>query len=874
MIADYSLFPILSKLQGLTWKSDNSNLGECYCPAHDDGEKKNKKSLHVTVKTDQFGQPKLLFHCHAGCDTASILRALGGLFSDLFPDRSLRSAIPHGNPPAPTAGKVVVPGTPSAQNPAPKLVKVYDYFDEFGKLLHQTLRYEPKEFRQRGRADANKVYLVGKKEYKSFKDPHGNWWINTIKHLEPVLYRLPEILQTDLKKWVFVCEGEKDADTLRTTFGVCATTVPMGAGKWRKSFSDTLAGRRVAIIPDMDKPRIGQTDPLANPGMDGAKKIATHLVGIAADVRILNLSNSSNLVPKWDVTDWVKAGGTMRMLAEAIIMAPPLTADHPDLLPAGMSAAEFEASMQGEPGPGDPAEGISVPDSSVSAGESEESGSSLIPAADSSTSSSLPANVKLEFGQPVRGQLMNGIGSGNEMEPLSIRAIKHHWMRVMNQWPKRVGSTLFYVDRESPEAQLDPNFFSIHYLNSASSLFGWAGDYSGSPVAFARANGYVTKEEYFHELQRTADCYESVEQYPHEPRVPSIYYACKDQDQWVSTRPGCLYELLGRFSPDEPIDQELILAFMMTLVWGGPGGARPMFVITADSGQGSGKTTLVSILTQLVGGTMSVASNADNDVIKQRLLSPEGRLKRVMLLDNCKSRHFSWAEFEAMITSERISGKEMWVGESSRVNRITYCVTVNGPSMSADMAERSVVIKLGKPHHDPNWFADTMNFIVKYRISIIAELMELLRQPPGMIETYSRWGHWEREVLCRVPNAELAQRVIKIRQGDMNADKNEGEEVIDEFARYLTQYGYVPDKHRVMIPSQVAAKWLSKALNEHLSAKQSTGRIKSDVILSARLKYTKMEKLRGFIWSGPNCRPGETPYLDLPDRIAESMPIL
>ena len=349
MIADYSLFPILSKLQGLTWRSDDPNLGECFCPAHDDGTKKGKRSLHVTVKTDQFGQPKLLFYCHAGCDTASILRAVGGLYSDLFPDRSRMSAIPYGNPPTPTAGNVAVPGTTSAQNPAPKLVKVYDYFDESGKLLHQTLRYEPKDFRQRGRAEPNRTYQVGKKEYKSFRDPHGNWWINTIKHLEPVLYRLPEILQTDARKWVFLCEGEKDADTLRLTLGICATTVPMGAGKWRKSFSDTLCGRRVAIIPDMDKPRIGQTDPLANPGMDGAKRIATHLVGIAADVRILNLPNPFNLVPKWDVTDWVKAGGTLRMLAEAIVMAVPLTVGHPDLLLAGMATIPDPPSPSLEP---------------------------------------------------------------------------------------------------------------------------------------------------------------------------------------------------------------------------------------------------------------------------------------------------------------------------------------------------------------------------------------------------------------------------------------------------------------------------------------------------------------------------------------------
>lgn len=874
-MADYYLFPILQRFDGLTFRADAPTLGECFCPCHDDGAKKDKKSLHVTIKDDEFGNPKILLHCHAGCSTADILRTIGAGFSDLFPDRTRKagsSIFPKASPTLPavidenfvidsapathepsapqppvqtsspqTAGKVGEP------KPQPKLIQVYSYHDANGRLLHQTLRYEPKEFRQRGRAEPNRIYNLKSKEYKSFQDPHGNWWINTLSHLEPVPYRLPELLKADRSKWIFLCEGEKDADNLRTSFGVYATTVPMGSGKWRKTYAEHFRGCRIAILPDTDKPRQGQTDPAANPGYDGAKKIARELIGIAAETRIVYLPNdfAEPLKPKWDVSDWIKAGGTKIQLAQAIQSSPKLHVDHPGLIPAGKSAAEFEQAQQAQAQSQLPA----VADSN---------GNPSAP----SPSPAVPANY--QFGSPVRGQLYNVIETADGFEPISMRAIKHNWINVMDNWPKRVNSTLFFVDKHSPESQLDPNFFRIQYLTSASALFGWAGDFSGNPIAWAKTAGCHSKEEVFNELQRTAEAYESVEQYPHEPRVPTVYYACKDQEQWTSSRPGCLWELLSKFSPAEPVDQSLMLAFMLTLVWGGPGGARPMFVVTSDSGRGAGKTTFVSLLTSLFGGAMAVSSQADDDIIKQRLLSPEGRSKRVMLLDNCKSHRLSWAEFEALITSERISGKELYVGESSRANRITYCITINGPSLSTDLAQRAITIKLGKPDHDPNWFCDTAQFIQQHRISIIAELMEMLRQPGISIDTYSRWGHWEREVLCRIPDAELCQAAIRARQLELDAEADESGLIHEFFEDQLRKNQMRVDYDRIFIPSRCAATWLDMALKKKHETATATKFIQQK-INEGRLP--RMEKAnspprtqggrreRGFWWTAEGWEP-------------------
>jgi len=824
---DYSLFPILSKFERLTWRADNPNLGECRCPGHED----STNSLHVTIKHCDDGVTKLMLKCHAGCQNGDILRAMGEGFSSLFPDRTKQ-------PKSQSAGKGGAASAGNANGKAdPKLVKVYDYHDANGKLLHQTLRWEPKLFTQRRIAEPNTVYQIKGQDRKSFKDPHGNWWINSLSGIEPVIYRFPEILKADPRKIIFLCEGEKDADNLRQKFGVYATTVPMGAGKWRPSYTATFRGRRVIIIPDTDKPRKGQTDPAANAGYDGARRVAAELVKVALEVRICYLPNLFNLTPKWDLSDWLAAGGTKAEFLEACNEAPVLGINHPGLIPAGMTAAESELAMQTPP-------------------QSADADSSQLPAV-------IPPFTLDAFNQPLRGQIYNVIETADGFEPISMRGIMHQFRKVTDNWPKRVGKALFYVDKDN---SIDPHFFPIQWLPSASSLFGWAGSYSGSPIAFAKTAGCHNKEEVFAEFQRTGEMYESVEQYPHEPRVPEVYYACKEQQEWKSTRPGCLYELVARFSPAEPVDYDLIIAFLATLVWGGPGGQRPLFVITSDSGRGAGKTTFASLLTSIVGGSLQLSSQADDQIIRQRLLSPEGMEKRTTLLDNVKSLKFSWAEFEALITSEKISGKQMYVGEASRVNRITYVITINGPSLSTDLAQRAITIKLGKPVHTGDWLADTAKFISENKTNIIAELLELLRQPSKPLQANTRWGNWETAVLCRLDNAERCQEVIRARQMALDAEQDESNLILEHFEKQLLKNNMRTDYDKILISSGTAAEWLCEALGEKHS-KASAGRMLAQKINEGRLpRISKTEnperidqtnrRERGFWWTPENWQEG------------------
>ena len=122
-----------------------------------------------------------------------------------------------------------------------------------------------------------------------------------------VLYRLPEILKADPLQMVFICEGEKDANTL-IAHGLIATTNSDGAGKWLDGYSTTLENRRVAILPDND-----------DKGKKHAERVARSLYGKAESIRVVNLPN---LPIEGDVSDWLESGGTIKRLLELVENAP------------------------------------------------------------------------------------------------------------------------------------------------------------------------------------------------------------------------------------------------------------------------------------------------------------------------------------------------------------------------------------------------------------------------------------------------------------------------------------------------------------------------------------------------------------------------
>jgi len=250
--SDYTPSPdhlqaILGKLEGV--RQAGPRQWTARCPAHDD--------RHASLSVGQGDDGRVLLHCHAGCAVNDILAALGLGTSQLFSNGR--------SPQRPFRGQ-------NCRNPA----DFYDYRDRHGRLLFQVVRYRPKGSRQRR--------------------PEGSGrWAWNLNGVPRVLYRLPELSAGDDTAWVFVVEGEKDADAL-AGLGLLATTNPGGAGKWAKLADDSaLHGRRVAIIPDKDEA-----------GEKHAQDVAARLHGKAAVVKIVELAcGEVDGRPINDASDWL-----------------------------------------------------------------------------------------------------------------------------------------------------------------------------------------------------------------------------------------------------------------------------------------------------------------------------------------------------------------------------------------------------------------------------------------------------------------------------------------------------------------------------------------------------------------------------------------
>jgi hypothetical protein len=234
---------VLSKLVDVRQRPDG---WIARCPAHED----TTPSLSVGRGTDQ----PVVLKCFAGCDPADILAAIGLSWADVSV---------NGHAPA-----------SDDWTPAGPAVATYLYTDAAGKVLFGVCRTADKKFRQ-WRPDPAM--------------PHGRAW--SVKGVGLVLYQLPKVVAAvDLGETVWVVEGERDVHAMQDA-GVTATCNPMGAGKWRATYSKFLAGASVVIVADNDPP-----------GLQHAQKVAASLDGVAGSVRLVRAREGK------DAADHLAAG--------------------------------------------------------------------------------------------------------------------------------------------------------------------------------------------------------------------------------------------------------------------------------------------------------------------------------------------------------------------------------------------------------------------------------------------------------------------------------------------------------------------------------------------------------------------------------------
>lgn len=231
------------------------------CPFHED----NRSSF--AFNTNNGG-----WCCHASCGKGSVFDFIPKMQGVEFKEARAYLAELSGV------------DRPSPIGRTPGILATYDYLDEKDDLLFQVVRKKGKKFLQR-RPDGS------------------GGWVWNLKGVRRVLYHLPDLAKANSDQQVFLVEGEKDADRLRS-LGLLATCNPGGAGSWDTEYSEALRGRNCVILPDNDAP-----------GRDHARKVEQSLGGGAASVKIVELPG---LPEKGDVSDWLDAGGTKEVLFELV----------------------------------------------------------------------------------------------------------------------------------------------------------------------------------------------------------------------------------------------------------------------------------------------------------------------------------------------------------------------------------------------------------------------------------------------------------------------------------------------------------------------------------------------------------------------------
>lgn len=246
---------ILSRLQGVR---GGHGQWTARCPAHDD----RQNSLSVGEGEDG----RILLRCHAGCDVDRITAALGVTRSDLFPDK------PRNRDYGTAEREHIYPG------------------GNVKKVMYR-------------RSDGSKF---GCWFHKS-----GNAWAKGRGGAPPTLY-----IAGELTGAVFVCEGEKDVDTLhRLGYNAASGADGAGPGKWRKEYTEQLRGCSVCVFTDSD-----------DVGRAYAAETCNALYGAASSVQLLDIATVWPEIPEHgDVSDMVAALGRERaceLIAQMIVAAP------------------------------------------------------------------------------------------------------------------------------------------------------------------------------------------------------------------------------------------------------------------------------------------------------------------------------------------------------------------------------------------------------------------------------------------------------------------------------------------------------------------------------------------------------------------------
>jgi hypothetical protein len=261
--------PLATLLAKLPDAKKSSNGWSARCPAHDD----RRASLSIA----QGDGGKILLKCHAGCDTAAIMAAVGLKLADLFPEKTGATPTRNGRPtPGGRTFAKAKDAIAELERQHGRRSALWAYHDAQGELVGVVVRWD--------KPDGKDIRPVTRHA--------GGWRIGAMPEPRP-LYRLPDLAAA---RRVVVCEGEKAADAARS-LGFTATTSAGGSQAASKTDWRPLAGKEVLILPDNDA---------------SGRNYADNVVGILAKLTpapVVRVVERPDLPDAGDIVDWIDAHG-------------------------------------------------------------------------------------------------------------------------------------------------------------------------------------------------------------------------------------------------------------------------------------------------------------------------------------------------------------------------------------------------------------------------------------------------------------------------------------------------------------------------------------------------------------------------------------
>lgn len=263
-----------------------SGLGKwtARCPAHED----RNASLSVSA-----GRQGVLAHCFAGCSVDAIADAVGMPITEWFDaveepaNRVKRTTAAMAPDPLPTAADLDRWHTALMSNAKllARLVVVKGWRQP--ALEHLRIGWDGRRLTIPVR-DKDGV-LVNVNRYL----PNGQPKMMATRGRERDLFPAPETVGGSV---IWIVEGEPDAIAAHS-IGLPAVGLP-GATNWRDEWAPRFADRRVVVCCDCDQP-----------GRTAATTVHDSLAAAGVDVRVHDLDPARD--DKFDLTDWVLAGGTL-----------------------------------------------------------------------------------------------------------------------------------------------------------------------------------------------------------------------------------------------------------------------------------------------------------------------------------------------------------------------------------------------------------------------------------------------------------------------------------------------------------------------------------------------------------------------------------